>query len=368
MIRSAKIVRKLYVVGGCILSISLFFIVPLISYAQEVESVTIQPAIIEERVDPGQIFSSTLRVSNISKETKTFYFFVRDITGFSPVGAPVFTTTAEETGFDVSKWVKFSQLSIQIVGGRTAEIPFTITVPRDANPGGYFGAIFAGTQAPKLKETGVGVGVEVGALLNLRISGEVFNEAQLREFRTDKAIYSTARVQFITKIENLGNILVRPRGPLEITDFFGRKVATIRINDEAAGIFPKSVRQFEETWDGEGLFFGRYQVILSLSYGESGGKKTISDALSFWILPLNLIVPSVIGLIGLILGIVVFVRFYVARKLRQMQAVVGATVEVGKGFPYHPKRDASFSRLVFIGTLSLLVVLIFLVLLFFFFA
>lgn len=340
--------------------------------AQEATGVKIQPSLIEERVDPGQVYSSILRITNLDSETKTFYIIKRNISGISGLGTPVLAGEEEETGYEISSWIKVTQNSIIIPGKETGEIPFSIEVPANASPGGHFGGIFVSFSPPRPKETGVAVGFQVGTIINLRISGEIFEEAQIREFRTDRAIYSKPEVKFITRVENLGNVLVRPRGPLEITDMFGRKVATLRINNEGAGVFPKTIRQFETDWKTEELVFGRYQVVMGLVYGEDG-RKTISDTLSFWVLPLKIILSIVGGMLGLILTIVVFVRFYVGRKLRQIQEnTAGITKDrraiAGIASKYGASPTPHFSKPMFVAVVLLLFILLFLAILFFFFA
>lgn len=340
--------------------------------AQEATGVRIQPSLIEERVDPGQVFSSILRVTNLDSETKTFYIIKRNISGLTERGEPIFATEQEETGYEISSWIKLAQDSVMIPGKATKEIPFSIVVPSIASPGGHFGGIFVSFTPPRPKETGVGVGFQVGTIINLRISGEVIEEAQIREFRTDKTIYSKPEVKFITRVENAGNVLVRPRGPLEITDFFGKKVATLRVNDEGAGIFPKAVRTFETEWKGEGLVFGRYQVVMSLVYG-ADGRKTISDTLSFWVLPLNVILPIVGGVLGLILVTIVLVKFYIRRKLRQIQKSTVGMAEDNRGREgiesrYDVSHSPHFSKLMFVTIALILFVLLFLAVLFIFFA
>jgi len=349
-----------------------FASLPLAVGAQEATGVRIQPSLIEERVDPGQVFSSILRVTNLDSETKTFYIVKRNINGLTERGEPIFAAEQEETGYEISSWVKLAQDSVTIPGKATKEIPFSIVVPGNASPGGHFGGIFVSFAPPRPKETGVGVGFQVGTIINLRISGEVIEEAQIREFRTDKTIYSKPEVKFITRVENAGNVLIRPRGPLEITDFFGKKVATLRVNDEGAGIFPKTIRPFETSWQGEGLVFGRYQVVMSLVYG-ADGRKTISDTLSFWVLPLNIILPIVGGILGILLAIVVFVKLHIRKRLRQIQEMTRNSADASSRAVESVRLDqrgksALPSKLILITALSLISTLVFLLILFFLFA
>lgn len=340
--------------------------------AQEATGLKVQPAIIEERVDPGQVFSSTLSAANLGSDTKTFYIIKRDISGISPTGAPIFAGEEEKTGFEVSSWIKVSQESITIAPGQTKKIPFSVEIPKDASSGGHFGGIFLSLAPERPEETGIGIGYQVGTIISLQISGEIFEEAQIREFRTNRMIYSRPEVTFITRVENNGNVLVRPRGPLEITDFFEKKVATLRINDAGAAVLPKTTRQFETSWQGEGLAFGRYQAVMSLVYGQDE-RKTISRTLSFWILPLNIILPVAGGIFGLILLVFILVRLHIRRKLREIRKATENIVSrnssgTDKREFLHHQKGAPFSRLALMTIAMLIFTLLFLIVLFFFFA
>ena len=203
-------------------------------------------------------------------------------------------------------------------------------------------------------------------------SGEVFEEATMREFRTDRAIYNKPEVTFITRVENVGNVLVRPRGPLEITDCFGKRVATLRMNDAGSAVLPKQIRQFEILWEGEGLVFGRYQALLGLVYGEDA-RKNISAAVSFWVLPLNVIVPIIGVGLGSILTLLILVKFHIRRQLKKIRSATEEKIRptrwgsVEREFLRYQKR-APLSRLALVTTAILISTLIFLMLLFFFLA
>ncbi len=343
-----------------------------LALAQESAGVKISPSIIEERVDPGQIFTSALQINNLGREPGTFYIVTRNISGLSPEGKPIFAAEGEPTGLELISWIKITDEPIIIGGGAAKTVPFSIAVPKEATPGAHIGSIFLATSAERPKETGIGVGYQVATIINLRISGEILEEAEIREFRADKNLYSQPRVKFLTKIENLGNVVVRPRGPIEITDMFDRPIATLTLNESAAAILPKSARVFEADWQGDNLTFGRYQALMSLVYGEDG-KKTITGTVSFWVLPLKIILPSVGGLIALILLIFLFVKLHIRKKLRELRQASAEAIHKSALGPLerellHPPKGAPVSRAALLTIVLLLFTLSFLLVLFFFFA
>jgi hypothetical protein len=285
--------------------------------AQSSAGVRISPSIIEDRIEPGESISGVIRATNLEPNSRTFYLIKKDISGIGPGGQPEFAEFGELTGYELSEWVTLGKDEITLDSQQEGEVPFTINVPIDASPGGHFGGVFLSAEAERQRTTGAGVGYQVGTIMNLRIGGDIVEEAQIREFLTDKLLYGSADVNFETTVENQGNVLIRPRGTIDITDMFGKKAGTLRINDSGAAVLPESKRKFQVSWNEEGLFFGRYEAIIALVYGEDG-RKTISSATSFWVLPLRVILPILGGILLFILVVYFGMRMYVQRKLNEM--------------------------------------------------
>ena len=329
-----------------------------VALAQQQVSIKIEPAVIDENVDPGQVLPETLHVTNQDSQAKTFYLVAKDISGTNDNGQPIFADQPDEV-YGITSWITFGVPSIVVPGGSEKDVTFSVKVPKGASPGGHFGAVFLSLDAKKPANTGTGVGLQIGPIIDLRVSGNIIEDAQIREFSTDKSVYGAPTVNFTTRIENLGNVLIKPHGLLEIVNMFGKKVYSTTINDSAAGIYPKDIRSFPTAWTSDGIAFGRYQATESWLYGQNGNQ-TIYQTVSFWVFPLNIILPILLGLIILILGFYFGVRTYIRSQLRAMQggrSSVSASAAAARPAP---------SRLLFLTlgfivfTLLLLVVLFFL--------
>ncbi len=349
--------QKLLVVIVAIASLAAGW--PKLLKAQEVIGVSVAPVIIEENVNPGEIFRNEITATNRSNRTQTFYVIKRDIKGLTEDGLPIFVEVGESSIYGLSDWIKTAQEPIILLPEESKVIPFTVNIPSDATAGGHFGALFISQTPVRPEETGIGIGFQVATILNLRIAGEVRENAQIREFRTTERVYTRPKAHFIVRVENEGNVALRPAGPIEIYDMFGEKIATLLINENAAAVLPNSVRQFEAEWNGEKFTFGRQRVILSLLYGEDG-RKTISAETSFWIFPLKPVLAVIGSVLALTLIIIGSVRIYVRKKIA--------------GLRHHPilvfRPKESNVRLSRGGALALILILIilsFLVVLFFLF-
>lgn len=332
---------------------------PFYIHAQDSTGIKLQPSLIEERADPGSTFTSTIRVTNLSKDTATYFFLKRDILRIDD-NVPVFANEGEPTGFELSSWVTLPGESVTVPAGETREVVMTIRVPDDANPGSHFGGVFLVLKAPKLRETGTGVGYQVGTIISLRIAGDVSEEARIRDFFTDRLVYGTPEVVFTSTVENAGNTIVRPRGQITINNIFGKKIAVERINEATAAVLPGQNRSFQATWKPKDFTFGRYEAMLDLLYGEDG-RKTISSATSFWILPIRIILPVAVGLLLFVGLIYLGMRIHIRRKVASLMGP--SSVRLADS-----RRAAPLSRLTVVTVALLAFTALFLLVLLFFFA
>lgn len=282
--------------------------------------VSITPAVIDETLDPGVEKQYSVTLENINNAEQTFYLFTRNIKGVRDGGVPIFAENEyERTGFELSDWIELPVKEVTIPGREKSTIQFTMRVPQEASPGSHFGGVFISVDPPEIENSGAAVGYQVANIVSIRVSGDAVEEADIRQFSTSKFFYGSQNVDFEVRIENKGNVLVRPSGPLEIYNMLGNKVGSLIFNEEQFAVFPHDTREFKDIkWEGNSVGFGRYEAILSPVYGEEGAKRTMSSTVTFWILPWSIIGPA-LGVLAFILLIVfVFVRLYIRRSLAHL--------------------------------------------------
>lgn len=322
--------------------------------------ITLQPSLIDERVEPGDVYSGTLQVTNETNTIQTYYFSAKDVEKRSESGRPIFASFGEDTGFGLASWVTLPKDPITVGALQTAEVDFSIQVPGDASPGTHIGGIFVGPKAEHLNEVGTGIGFQVVSMVSLQIAGDIVDKARIRDFITDSMLYSKPEVIFTTRVENLGNVAVKPRGPLDITNMWGKKIVSdLVVNDSGSLVLPGEIRKYELTWKGKEFYFGRYEAVMSLSYGYDA-KNTITRTVSFWILPLNIILPVLGMILVIILGIYLMVKLYIKRSFQAIEKTTGKAPVL--------KKQAPMSRLSVIVIVLTAFTIIFLMGLFVFFA
>lgn len=329
--------------------------------AQNTSGIGLKPSLIEEGADPGDVLEKSISLTNLSEAEQTYFLFTRDIVTVRDGGTPVYADPgAERTGFELTEWLDLGFTEITLQPGEEQNVPVTINVPDDASPGSHFGGVFVSMQPPRLRSVGAAVGYEVANIISIRISGDVTENAQIRSFRADKLVYGTTDVTFFTEVENKGNVLIRPIGPIEIYNMFGTEVATLMVNEAQGGVFPFTRREFVVNWQDDGIGFGRYQAIVSMVYGELGRQSTISSTVSFWVLPMNIITPALIILAVLLLASYFGVRMYVRRTI--------ATMSGGRRLVRQRRRRGGMSTLLLVAIVMLAVTALFLIILLILFA
>ena len=223
------------------------------AHAQAVDAnasaIKIQPALFEQVVNPGDRFQTSLTISNPDPVSKEFTASIEDISDITETGKPVFSGANDDYG--LSAWVTISVPTFSVPAHGSVVIPFTIAVPAGAAPGGHYGAIFVTEGAKRPAFTGTGIGYQVGSLIDLRIAGDANESADVREFSTEKLLYQSPSVTFTSLVANTGNVLLRPRGPIDITNMFGQKVGSILMNNDNAAVFPGTQRTFTAAWNGK---------------------------------------------------------------------------------------------------------------------
>lgn len=312
-----------------IILIAAFVIASLGLGARATHAMTISPPNFDFTVNPGDEIRDVLRVYNedpFSLELKPSLYNFTFKQGDETSGIPEFYPTGEvRNGHELAPWMTFeSDAAFTIAPQERVNIPFTIKIPKDAQPGGHFAAIHLGTV--QLEEEGkqpeIGILAATSALIFVRVNGDVRDELSIRDFTADKSTYGHLPAEFTVRAENTGSTHLRPTGNVFITDTFGRQVASLQVNAEFRSVLPGSVRRFETTWvrkrmppgtseyvqQWRNFAFGKYTATLVLNYGAQN--QLVSAATDFWVFPWMAIVTMLALLIALIVGIRVGVAGY----------------------------------------------------------
>lgn len=302
------------------------------SISKNKQTISISPTIFEASANPGQLINSDgIRVINPnSYELEVFVDVVNfEAQGESGQGKFIPVEASEDGGNTIAEWITIKNKSIVIPAEKTIQIPFSISVPEDAPPGGHFAAILIGTKS--LPNDNGQMKVEtsqvVTSLVFLRVAGDVVESGSIREFRSTQLISESPKVTFELRFENKGNVHIQPQGDIKIYNMWGQERGVIPVNRQMmfGNVLPMSVRKYSFTWSGQWSVadMGRYTAIATLGYGKDS-RQFVTSQTNFWVIPWK-----ILGAILLVLfGFFAFVSWAIKLYIRKMLAIAGVSTDL----------------------------------------
>lgn len=304
----------------------------LIGFTNSALGLTLSPVKIEVAADPGQTITGQLELLNEEAKSTTYYTSFENFEARGESGAPYFI--GAEKG--LATWIT-AQPDVVVNTQERVTVPYSIKVPLDATPGGYFAAILFGTQPPKSENdtSTVSIGSKVGALVLLRVNGDVEEAAGLTGFSTkdNQSLFSSLPITFEYVFNNVGGDRVVPAGDVTIKNTFRATSATLKANEGRGSVLPNSSRKFSVDWessstapaDQNGLVryftsawnqvrefhFGWYTAQLDTSWGNSPDN-VATASLHIFIIPWQLLTLLVI-----IIALLMVYRKHSRKKLKR---------------------------------------------------
>lgn len=270
------------------------------------------PGRAEITVEPGQTVTRELLVTNRVSEERTFKLEIVDVAGTSDGSAALQLIEGERGPYSVLDYVSFQEDTVTLGLGERARIPYTVTVPADAEPGGFYGSILVSTVRAGARDT-VNTAPQnpiiarVGSHVFITVNGEQQVGGSTIDLTTipSAAWYSSGPLTFGIAYENTGSVHVNPYGQLSITNLLGQEVGYIEL--EPWFVLPQSIRTREVDWDRDFLF-GRYTAEATINRGYDDILDTVE--VTFWVLPWQILL-LVFGSVALVVFVIrLFVRTF----------------------------------------------------------
>lgn len=313
-----------------VLVVSIIFTIIASGIPRTANALTASPIRIELNSDPGKTVTSQFKLYNDSKTTETYYILFENFEAKGEDGSPTLVPGTD----GLSKWMSTME-SVTIEPKESKNLPLTISVPQDTEPGGYFAAILASTIPPALgDDDNVLLESQVGTLVLMQVNGEFTEGVDILEFNTTtkKHWFTTLPIEFYYRFQNAGESWVKPIGDIIVRNWFGRTTKVIPTNVDRGNILPKSIRRFTTTWYGKdqngqlpkgfwkkvayewnSFAFGKYTTSLNLAYGNNSDQ-TARATTSVWVFPWHLLLTALVGII-IVFGVSISIAAIVIMKL-----------------------------------------------------
>lgn len=286
------------------------------------KALTMSPVRVELSSNPGENVVSRIKAVNPESSSKTYFTNVYTFEAGDENGTPVFRVVKS----DLASWIQIDS-AITLGPYESKQIPFTISVPKTAEAGGYFAGIFLTQTQPKNSEGNeVALSSEVGSLVLFRINGNIQNGVDILEFDANqhKHWYNNLPVNFYFRFQNSGQTWVKPLGDILVKNIFGQTTKIFPANKDEGNVLPQSIRRFANSWHGKdtgpapqsgfwnkviyqwrNFAFGPYTVNLNLAYGLNSLQSSTATT-HVWVIPWQLLLVEIIFTV---------LAFYISRNL-----------------------------------------------------
>ena len=273
--------------------------------AQASTGLTIQPIKVSQTLDPGTTYTGYINLSNASDKEVIVQVKTEDFLPSAGTNSLNFVGRAPGVT-SVRDWITINKpAEFSFLQGKTESVQYTITVPKDAEPGGHFGVIFFKAIEKVDQEEQLKIGTQVGVLILVTVNGDFERTGRILD-ATAPSFLTNGPVPFTIKFENTGTVHYEPRGRISITNLFGKEVAVVPIEGQV--VLPTGVKDLAFAWQPATRFLiGKYTASIVID-GE-GETPLASETLIFYAAPVWYI-------LGLLIAFFVFFRIVVFLKSR----------------------------------------------------
>ncbi|MFH9722058.1 WxL protein peptidoglycan domain-containing protein [Streptomyces sp. NPDC017254] len=255
--------------------------------------------------DPGSTVTDRVTVANRTAAPLTFRLYGADAYNTDRDGGfAVRTQQEKQTG--AGAWIRPERTRITVPARSAVTVPYTLTVPADADPGDHPGALVAlderitpGTGGP----VAVGVRRAVAARLYLRVSGPTVPALAVEDVTLDQdrplvpgTRTSSAVVSYT--LHNRGNVTLNPKVALRAEGLFGRTLLDRDLAKVPSELLPRQKIRLTERWTGSPqLDWGDVTLTATAKDVRESGR--VSFLALPWIAAATVVAGGAAGLFGL---------------------------------------------------------------------
>ena len=321
ILQSVKMITGVAVVAGFLAGFNFFGTANAQQATNTANTLKVTPVRTDIEIKPGESKTVPVTISNLTGGDLTVRAIANDfIASPKEDGSPALIL--DENEFAPTHSLKrfmtpVPDLTVPANEGVTVNV--IITVPQDAQAGGYFGAL---RFAPASPDGGgqVNLSASVASLILLTVPGDAVESLSLTDFniqqggKTGTDFRTANDLNVALRFMNKGNVQLGPFGKISVKQ--GDKVV-YETDFNAANprdvILPDSGRKWDVPLKEIGEF-GHYTVSATFTYGTTN--QTIEVSKSFWVIPQYLIIAAIAVAVILLAAIVLTIILIIRRKSR----------------------------------------------------
>jgi hypothetical protein len=216
--------------------------------------------------------------------------------------------------------------NISLNPGQEVSVPITITIPKTAAGGGYYGVV---RFAPASKSKGAGQNVtlagSVGSLILVKVPGKIVEHLTVAGFDVRRngvssTLFTNSKnLDANVRFQNEGNLQEQPFGKILVRNHSNKILGQYEVNDvyPPGNVLPDSIREFGVPLTAI-KSFGEYKIEGNFGYGSNG--QLLSASTTIYVVPTSIIVLAIVIVVILLFLIFVLPRIiknYNKRVLRK---------------------------------------------------
>jgi hypothetical protein len=311
-----------------VLPMAVTFLASPLASAQEVNNAAntlkVSPVRTDISIPAGETKSVEVIVTNLTSQPLTVRPIENDFVAGDERGTP--SLILDENQYAPTHSLKRFMTpltNVTIPANESKIVNVVISVPKDAQAGGYFGAL---RFAPVDPSGGgqVNLSASVASLILMTVPGPAVETLELTDFKilqddkTGSFFLTPNDIIATVRFQNKGNIQLGPFGKVTVTQG-STVVYDVDFNDADPRevVLPDSARRWDIPLDKIGTF-GYYTVTGVFTYGSTN--QTFEVKQSFWVIPLWMIITAIVVvvlLIALAIFLFVFLRSNKRRRARR---------------------------------------------------
>jgi hypothetical protein len=257
-------------------------------------------------VDPGQQLEGDIRLRNSGSTPVSVSTSVNDFVSGSDSGDPdIVPSNKGRNAESFAKWTVLTPETATLAPTSDSLFHYKISIPKNASPGGHYGAIGfrQASNDQKQSQTAVAIRAYIYSLFLLNVSGSIHYGAEIEKISIKKipaTAFSRSYNEIEVTIRNTGNTHFRPsvdatidhnkgeikfkRWPFGGGGFYPLDSTLIGKND-AGFILPNTSRTFHSRIS-DGALYGFYRVNVKALYGPPDGSlQAVESSRIIWLSP-----------------------------------------------------------------------------------
>lgn len=290
----------------------------------------VSPVRSDAEISPGNTKVFDVYVQNLSSSSANLQVIINDfVANKDESGTPSIILNSNQSAPTHSLKQFVSTIPpFTLAPNEQKDVKVTVTIPQNAAPGGYYGAVRFAPAAASADQS-VTLSASVGSLILLKVPGNIKENVSIASFDvrkndTAQTLFTSGKdLKAVVRFQNNGDVQEEPFGKVLVRKG-GQTLSTAEINNTSprGNVLPSSIRRFSVDLDGIGSF-GKYTIEGNFGYGSNG--QLITASKTIYVVPISLLVIIGVAIVALLLIIFVIPRMVKGYNRKIVQKATGKT-------------------------------------------